>query len=684
MNFPSVTAANPQISKPIETMPTASEVPVATTAFEDPTPGRPIRMAAKAAANFIADGIKQEKIPIREREGPSKLKLESKSSPHPRGNDHRLLVSYASIDTKRAKERAKENASRKNASRKKNSLSPFAVEYLKAWLLHPDNIEHPYPDDDEKAQIMKDTGVTPKQLKNWFVNNRKRYWESKVEELQREMEDAATAKPSPRKISKVVIQDPRKGKRNEASLSVATKANPRSQDQSHTQIVDTAADAGVGVQNFPPGKLGSSCCVKSLLALKNGPADLADNESSTSAAKMTDILLPKQVVTKKSDSAPSTLQQQQQTLQMEEMEMADLDVTSFTNSTSTSSPPSYLGGIDTTDLKSSFSMQYTSNHLLLGTIEPDESRSSKKQNVPNHVLLDTQKLDGSPMRALAVATQVLKQKDASEKELMSKSSSQQKKITKVCNRRKLPLASNRGDSMMASQKKEAKPPKLPTTKRKSSLLSTGLDSQVKRPVGQPRKTMNPNSVSTDPSRVNERVTKYRLKMKSTEEGYDQLKAQQNLYKRRSRKRSRKRKVIKKWVEENQTKKLNDLSKVEVDRLKAKVEAQREEMYRDWNTAQFPATESLPERELAVDDQLELELEMATYESSQIENIMCERAIALSVGLPYLGQPQVAKKKRNTSESPPASTQVANMIKEKMRGKITHLLDAQPKAYFDLK
>ena len=68
---------------------------------------------------------------------------------------------------------------------KKAALSPRAVEYLKAWMMSPAHIEHPYPTEDEKVRIMRATGIELKQLTNWFVNNRKRYWKPRVEEMRR-------------------------------------------------------------------------------------------------------------------------------------------------------------------------------------------------------------------------------------------------------------------------------------------------------------------------------------------------------------------------------------------------------------------------------------------------------------------------------------------------------------------
>lgn len=66
-------------------------------------------------------------------------------------------------------------------ARKSTSLPAETVDYLKAWMMSPEHIEHPYPTDKEKAQIMADTGIGLKPLTNWFVNNRKRYWKPRVE-----------------------------------------------------------------------------------------------------------------------------------------------------------------------------------------------------------------------------------------------------------------------------------------------------------------------------------------------------------------------------------------------------------------------------------------------------------------------------------------------------------------------
>jgi Homeobox KN domain len=69
----------------------------------------------------------------------------------------------------------------RNAAKKPTTLPNEAVEYLKAWMMSPEHIAHPYPTETEKVKIMHDTGLELKQLTNWFVNNRKRYWKPRVE-----------------------------------------------------------------------------------------------------------------------------------------------------------------------------------------------------------------------------------------------------------------------------------------------------------------------------------------------------------------------------------------------------------------------------------------------------------------------------------------------------------------------
>ena len=79
------------------------------------------------------------------------------------------------------------------SQRKSSSLPGETVEYLKAWMMSPEHVAHPYPTEQEKVAIMEDTGIELKQLTNWFVNNRKRYWKPRVEaRLQQQAVTVAT------------------------------------------------------------------------------------------------------------------------------------------------------------------------------------------------------------------------------------------------------------------------------------------------------------------------------------------------------------------------------------------------------------------------------------------------------------------------------------------------------------
>lgn len=64
------------------------------------------------------------------------------------------------------------------------------VEYLKTWLM--EHMHHPYPTDQEKAEMVQKTGIDVKRLNNWFVNNRIRYWKPRMEALQRQQQHRPT------------------------------------------------------------------------------------------------------------------------------------------------------------------------------------------------------------------------------------------------------------------------------------------------------------------------------------------------------------------------------------------------------------------------------------------------------------------------------------------------------------
>jgi len=151
--------------------------------------GRAVRKSAKAAAAFLAATIKEE-TPVDDQD--DEASVSSDVTPPKKKRSYTRRPSSLSSATRGAspQHHSGESTNRGRgigalSSKKKTALSSFAVEYLKAWMMSPNHIEHPYPSEDEKINIMNDTGIELKQLTNWFVNNRKRYWKPKVEELRK-------------------------------------------------------------------------------------------------------------------------------------------------------------------------------------------------------------------------------------------------------------------------------------------------------------------------------------------------------------------------------------------------------------------------------------------------------------------------------------------------------------------
>ena len=50
---------------------------------------------------------------------------------------------------------------------------------LKDWMFHPDNVSNPYPSNTQKEGLMRETGLSKRQIDTWFVNARKRFWAPK-------------------------------------------------------------------------------------------------------------------------------------------------------------------------------------------------------------------------------------------------------------------------------------------------------------------------------------------------------------------------------------------------------------------------------------------------------------------------------------------------------------------------
>ena len=139
-------------------------------------PSRLRRKSAKAAAALVSAVAKEEvNVPEEPRPRPTPVKRSyARSQSAPVKASARVAASSSSG-----------SGNSHHSSKKKTALSQHAVQYLKNWLLSPAHIEHPYPTEEQKIKIMEETGIEIKQLTNWFVNNRKRYWKPKVEEYKR-------------------------------------------------------------------------------------------------------------------------------------------------------------------------------------------------------------------------------------------------------------------------------------------------------------------------------------------------------------------------------------------------------------------------------------------------------------------------------------------------------------------
>ncbi len=58
------------------------------------------------------------------------------------------------------------------AKKRRSNLPKPVTNYLMKWF--SDHLSHPYPTDEEKAHLMRHTGLTASQISNWFINARRR------------------------------------------------------------------------------------------------------------------------------------------------------------------------------------------------------------------------------------------------------------------------------------------------------------------------------------------------------------------------------------------------------------------------------------------------------------------------------------------------------------------------------
>jgi hypothetical protein len=97
-----------------------------------------------------------------------------------------------------------------------------AVRLLKGWLLSEDHADNPYPTDAEKTELMARTGLTKKQLCNWFVNARKRVLQPVLAAKKRKVDDSRRSQTG-HKHKRKKCQNPR------ISKTVSVKIPPTQQ-----------------------------------------------------------------------------------------------------------------------------------------------------------------------------------------------------------------------------------------------------------------------------------------------------------------------------------------------------------------------------------------------------------------------------------------------------------------------
>ncbi|CAD7704665.1 unnamed protein product [Ostreobium quekettii] len=75
-----------------------------------------------------------------------------------------------------------------NQTSQEDGWTPGAgpVALLRHWMMQ--HFVHPYPTPEEKEMLARTTGMSPKQVSNWFINARVRIWQPLVKDLARELQ----------------------------------------------------------------------------------------------------------------------------------------------------------------------------------------------------------------------------------------------------------------------------------------------------------------------------------------------------------------------------------------------------------------------------------------------------------------------------------------------------------------
>ncbi|KAF6176003.1 hypothetical protein GIB67_032626 [Kingdonia uniflora] len=132
--------------------------------------------------------------------------------------------------------------------RPQRGLPDRAVAVLKAWLF--EHFLHPYPTDNDKHMLARETGLSRSQVSNWFINARVRLWKPMVEEIhmldtqQNELKDDENVAPDK------PPQDNTLKRSRDQLVQTPDKSNEPTTEFSYNNLSSSHHDQfGVGVSN---------------------------------------------------------------------------------------------------------------------------------------------------------------------------------------------------------------------------------------------------------------------------------------------------------------------------------------------------------------------------------------------------------------------------------------------------
>mmetsp|Transcript_9074 Transcript_9074/g.14763 ORF Transcript_9074/g.14763 Transcript_9074/m.14763 type:complete len:338 (+) Transcript_9074:2385-3398(+) len=107
--------------------------------------------------------------------------LSRKSNPYPTPEEKQELMQVTGLNRAQldhwftnARQRYVRPKNRRGPNPNYSRYPQNITDMLTAWLTDPKNVNYPYPNPQDQANLMEKTGLTKRQLQNWFTNARKR------------------------------------------------------------------------------------------------------------------------------------------------------------------------------------------------------------------------------------------------------------------------------------------------------------------------------------------------------------------------------------------------------------------------------------------------------------------------------------------------------------------------------